>query len=274
MNWFAKMIFNEGGSSKNLIKSRCRLCKISNTVKQFGKQLKILPTFNRGSILIEFAVCMPVLIILLYYINDLSKLKRYYDQTEFVAQQMVNMIQNISQDRENKVVTKRDLGRIENLAWLSVFPGNTMFCKGSNTIYELGYAWNTIIYYVQANDDGTASCRWRAFNKGEYSYYVPNIYYTDNKGSPVRYKTNVAPNEIYPTLKMDGRDKMIIVTTLYRTSNYTTPARTSLSNKQSFGFYMLNPSHLNETSSTWYFFYSVVIFTPQKGLFDPDNPPS
>ena len=33
----------------------------------------------RGSILIEFAVCMPVLIILLFYIHDLVKIKRYYN---------------------------------------------------------------------------------------------------------------------------------------------------------------------------------------------------
>ncbi len=46
---------------------------------------------NRGAILIEFAICMPILIILLFYISDLVKIKRYYSQTEFVGQQMANI---------------------------------------------------------------------------------------------------------------------------------------------------------------------------------------
>ena len=66
---------------------------------------------HEGSILIEFAVCMPVLIILLFYIHDLSKLKRYYDQAEFVAQQMMNILKNISRNRkgENKKIIRQDL---------------------------------------------------------------------------------------------------------------------------------------------------------------------
>ena len=76
-------------------KSKCYLSKILNLVQK----INIFRSYNRGSILIEFAVCMPVLIILLYYIHDLSKLKRYYDQTEFVAQQMANILQNIAKKK-------------------------------------------------------------------------------------------------------------------------------------------------------------------------------
>jgi len=61
-------------------------------------------TSCRGSILIEFAVCMPIFIILLFYIHDLVKIKRYYSQTEFVAQQMANILQNISQKRADKKI--------------------------------------------------------------------------------------------------------------------------------------------------------------------------
>ena len=98
-----------GSNPKNPLKSKgyfYRILEIANFVSQ---KLEIFRSANRGSILIEFAVCMPVLIILLFYINDLSKLKRYYDQTEFVARQMVNILQNISQGRDNKTITQKDL---------------------------------------------------------------------------------------------------------------------------------------------------------------------
>ena len=123
-------------------------CNVSSLIKklhhiaQFMQKLSFLISklrlraVNCGSILIEFAVCMPVLIILLFYINDLVKIKRYFSQTEFVAQQAANMIQNISQNREDKAVKLRDLRRISLLAWLSVYPGNTRFQQGSDQIYH------------------------------------------------------------------------------------------------------------------------------------------
>ena len=53
----------------------------------------------RGAILVEFAVCMPILIISLFYINDLMKIKRFYSQTEFVAQQAANILQNLAKKK-------------------------------------------------------------------------------------------------------------------------------------------------------------------------------
>jgi len=187
---------------------------------------------------------------------------------------MANMIQNISKNRENKAITKKDLVRISLLAWLSVYPGDTRFCQGSSNIYHFGHTGQNMIYYVQANNDGTASCRWRLFLLNEQITNGAGVYHTDNKGSPVRYKTDVTPSEIYPSLKIEpGHDKVIIVTDLYRKSSFTKPDGKSLSNKQAFGLYLVDPKHLDENSNIWYFFHSVVIFEPKKGLFDPDNPP-
>ncbi len=73
--------------------------------------------FSKGAILIEFAFCLPVLIVLVYYIYDLNRYKRYYSQTEFVGQQVASMIQNISQSREDKTITKNDLQHISRMAF-------------------------------------------------------------------------------------------------------------------------------------------------------------
>ena len=269
-----------GKHLKNQTELICYPFNIFQKLKYFIKKLAQFlnprdeEELSRGAILIEFAICMPVMIILLFYIHDLIKIKRYYSQTEFVAQQMANMIQNISQKRKDKMVTLRDIGRINFLAWLSVYPEDTRFYQGSSNIYHFGHTGQIMIYYVQANDDGTASCRWRLYMRNDTVGMFPGLYYTDNKGSPVRYKTNVAPSEIYPSLKIEQRhDKIIIVASLYRKSSYTKPDGKPLSNKQAFDLYLLDPKHLDESSTAWYFFHSVVIFSPKPGLFDPNNPP-
>ena len=132
-------------SRKYTLTTVCREIKkqavsATNRFRKLFEKLS-LNAVHEGSILIEFAVCIPVLIILLFYIHDLSKLKRYHDQTEFVAQQMVNILQNISQNRENKKITINDIKRAASLAFLSVYPGNTMYHTDtrSSKAYELSH---------------------------------------------------------------------------------------------------------------------------------------
>ena len=157
-----------GKDLKNQTKSTNYLYKISSFVKFYINKIlaektsipsdrrikKILDATSRcrGAILIEFAVCMPVLIILLFYINDLIRIKRYYLQTEFMAHQFVNIIQNISQKRENKAITLNDMKYASALAWLSLYPGTTMHHTDPRTdrSHELShYPWFFIPQEVQ-----------------------------------------------------------------------------------------------------------------------------
>ena len=97
---------------------------------------------------------MPILIILLFYINDLVRIKRYYSQTEFVAQQFANIIQNISQKRGSSDPTKLkisipDIKYAASLAFLSMYPGKTMYITGtSGARHELSHAPRLNIFYV------------------------------------------------------------------------------------------------------------------------------
>ena len=99
---------------------------------------------------------MPVLIILLFYIHDLSKMKRYYDQTEFVAQQMVNIIQNIAKKRAEKgeLVTIKDVGFAAKAAYLSIYPGKTMYRKDSTRPFF--HVPRIYVYYVESDGNGKA----------------------------------------------------------------------------------------------------------------------
>ena len=278
-----------GKDLKNQEKSYSYIFKYLKNLKYFAKQLSgfLSPQRedewlnSRGSILIEFAVCMPILIILLFYIHDLVKIKRYYSQTEFVAQQMANMIQNISQKREEnqKKITKEDLAYIHCLAWQTVYPGKTMFYTNFLTFsrYPLGHVPYTHIYYVKGEEDGKVSCVFRLAMSNTGGVTKPsdlisldkvNVNKNNFSISKVRFLSNTQPSNIYPTLKINkGEVKIIIETLLVRNFTWTGGA----SEKSVLGLYIVNPRM--STNTDWrYFFNSVVIFTPKPGLFDEDGP--
>ena len=220
--------------------------------------------------MIEFAVCMPVLIILLFYINDLIRIKRYYSQTEFVGQQTANMIQNISKNRENPRITKTDLLNIHALAWQTVYPGVTIFRKDS--VYPLNHKPITSMYYVRGLSNGKASCIWRTWTRlyESPSKYGYNSYTNDNPHSAVRYLTETVPANIYPTLKINPNEVKIIVETLIERDN-SGVQYSGVSDRVSTGLYLVNPAKIKD--GTWsYMFHSVVIFTPKPGLFTETAP--
>jgi len=231
---------------------------------------------NCGAILIEFAVCMPILIILLFYINDLMRIKRYYAQTEFVAQQMANIIQNISQKRSDKRIYLPDLRKAFALAWQTVYPGKTLFKTGSG--WPLAHIPHMMVYFVtKDNDSNTASVKWKV-RLMTYAQTEPpsNIYASefssDHGSSTVRYKTGVSSNQIYPSLKIDTEPKILIeASCLTRYADYENNENNQkIPLKQAFGLHLIKPRRNN---CSWYMhFNSVIIFTPKPGLFTNDHP--
>lgn len=233
---------------------------------------------------------MPVLIILLYYVNDLSKLKRYYDQTEFVAQQFVNIIQNISQKRKSKAITQKDIMRAASLAYLTLYPGKTMYRIGtSGSPHELSHAPRINIFYVKGLTGGKASCSWNAVFVGE-SAYKPigwgvhlNKDYGDTVHS-VRFITDATePSSIYKNLKInEGEEKVIVEVNLFNashvmnTNEYVASDKQETLAKKAFKCLLAAPNPLvkNVNNTQGWYFDSVVVFTPKSGLFDPDNPPA
>ena len=231
--------------------------------------------FCKGSIIIEFAICMPVLIILLYYVHDLSKLKRYYDQMEFVGQQMVNMIQNVSikrgkEDSSKLRITKQDLWDIHRLAWQTIYPGNTMFLD-KNSKFPMDHRPLTAIFYVEDVGNGKASCRWYIWLRGSTTstaeYTTSNL--TTTKISTVNYLTDVSPEKIHPSLKINSKPKIIIETIMER-GNTGGKFNKNSSEKAAMGLYLANPPMFQSSWSQM--FHTVTIFTPKDGLFD-ENPP-
>ncbi len=285
-----------GKNLKNCYKTYSYFFKIFNFVKirkfitEKTSELSDIKAPCRGSILIEFAVCMPVLIILLFYINDLVRIKRYYSQTEFVAQQFVNIIQNISQKRGASDPTKlkisiNDIKNAASLAFLSLYPGKTMYRIGtSGSRHELSHAPRLNIFYVKGLPGGKASCLWFRRFLGEttpiWSLFTGAPSAAE---SSVKNLSNVSPSEIYPTLKIgENEEKIIVEVNLFNAlhvmneNEYVESDKQEVLARKAFKCRLVAPKALEKNANGingWYF-DSVIIFTPKPGLFDPDNPPA
>ena len=183
-----------------------------------------------------------------------------HSQTEFVAQQAANMIQNISQKRANSATTsterKRQLRITTNDLWmiarttaLTIYPGLTQ-----RSPYPLNHLPAMIIYYVKNNKNGTASCKWRNNHFGSYGNFS-YCYDSGSNFSSVRYKSDASPSQIHPNLKFSSEDAKIIVEVFLRSYRGD--------NKTAFGLRLVNPRTINN----YYCFHSVVIITPKPGLF-------
>lgn len=275
-----------GKSLKNLTKSKSYFSRFLDFVKIYLKKLVVFRASNRGAILIEFAVCMPVLIILLYYINDLSKLKRYYDQTEFVAQQMVNILQNISQNRTDKKINKDDIKYAASLAHLTIYPGKTMYADGKrgNASHELSHMPYFFIHYVRASPGGRASVLWSyycfCYNAvNPTGWQIGDVTGAYSNYSLVKRKIDADPKDIYSILKIDegDDDKIIIECPLFcreRTMSlnaYAASDNQDTRAKKAFNCILVTPRASYKESLFGFYFPSVVIFTPKKGLFDENG---
>ena len=294
-NFYKKLTFAAYDRiGKESARATRRFCNLLSLIREFRTDLKFNLLNSKGSIMIEFAVCMPVLIILLYYINDLSKLKRYYDQTEFVAQQFVNIIQNISQKRAQSATTTEERAKLlkintndikyaASLAHLSIYPGKTMYAdrKRGNYSHELSHMPYFYIHYVRGLPGGKASVLW--------SYYCfcfdavdPTGWNIGDNGSVycvVKRKTNVAPKDIYPTLKISEKDddKIIIECPLFcrdltmSVNAYAASDNQDTRAKKAFNCQLATPKASYKENLYGFYFPSVVIFTPKKGLFDENG---
>lgn len=225
----------------------------------------------KGSILVEFAICMPISIILLFYINDLVKMKRMYSQMEFVGQQMVNIFQNLSKKRaaEEKTLKYEDLCHAASLAYLTIYPGKTMYSTTNNQKkHEFIHCPFFMVYYVQGTTDGKAKCLWDLHITTDTCTKPPwrvfGAYTRSVAHSTVVYSANEVPaSSIYPTLKVEGNNpKIIVEPTLFWNKNFMNKNGNKVSNAiQAFGYRFTKPKNFNDL-----YFNQVVIFTPSAGF--------
>ena len=95
---------------------------------------------------------------LIYYLHDVPKLQRYRRQMDFVAQQMVQMLQTVSQQRSNKRITQNDIVNVARAAYLTVFPGVSMV-PIRNEWLPLGFYVECFLFGVRGEPNNKASVK-------------------------------------------------------------------------------------------------------------------
>lgn len=214
----------------------------------------------KGGILVEFALAVPVLAIILYYASDVPRYSRYKSQMKNSAYMAASMIQNISQDRNNKTISKKDLKIIGISSFLNHFNGLQQFIP-FQTYYGL-----TFLLYVKGLPDGKASVIWMwdsntptqpPTTSSSTSHTTVNTY----SSSTLNVKKNVDPHEIHKDLIIKEGEVKII---LQQTINY------GFSDKK-IGFYLLTPTGSGYSQKCY--FHTTIIFSPRPGLFS-ETPPS
>jgi hypothetical protein len=205
---------------------------------------------------------MPILVIMLFYINDLVRIKRYYSQTEFVGQQIANILQNISQKRAQSYsgiertkqlrINLSDMARACRLASLTIYPKDT-YSTGALKHYP-----DIKIYYVKNNKNGTATSKWYNLWYGTNGN-SSNCYTSSTGCSSIYWKTGQAPSTIHPKLTFNTEDGKILVEVILRKS--------SGNGKDTYELRMVTPRSKSTGCTCCEFFQSVVIFTPKPGLF-------
>ena len=194
---------------------------------------------------------------------------------QLVAQEVVQMLQNISKSRTDKAIKLKDFYNVLQSAYLSVFPGGTVIPTVMQHL-PFGFFAEAYFYYVVGEPNGRASVKWRMSAYFNRPYAIGGIEYTDYPATQIRLKVNVAPSEIYKGLQIkEGEVKCIVECVLRYHPNMKfadgRPCRNA-SFRDLFGFLLYTPKHDTVYQETYNFFGGVVVFTPNDGLFSEIPP--
>lgn len=232
---------------------------------------------NIGAILIEFAFAVPVFLILVYYVHDLPRMKLMQRKMQFVAYESAAILQNIA--RQKNRITKNDIVEAVSLSYLTIFPGNTLFCS-KDRMAPLGYIPFMSVYCVTGKENKVIwdyGCRLALTplvdDDGELLDMSAAL---DNPHSSLSLITQVAGKLTYPilpTTESDDKKNILIECTLFYFSswqfsngvhNSTVPPR------KAFNFLFLSPKRhgIKYDEEQACFFPALAIFSSTAAAFN------
>ena len=210
--------------------------------------------YYHGGILIEFAFSIPILISLLFFINDHYRFYELQNKVKSSAYLVASIIQQIGNTRTDKQLTKYDFGRIAYASGLNFFHTGAMF-----TPYPFGIYYAVCFFWV------------KRINENSYQYQKSHGTTSSAGTSPaeinqncsrLQTKTKKEITEMHHDLicDNDGDEKLLIEVSYRKNSRYY--------NRNKLGFFILEPkiqSSLDGINNS--FFKCILIITPKPGLF-------
>ena len=196
------------------------------------------------------------------------------------AHYAVGMLQNVSQGRADKKITKQDF---INITKTSILCHPQMYLNFKSQI-DQNYLYSATLTLVQGTGENKCKIIWNVydniFNFSSVGYYnnIPANDATNTwacslhsryKGSPIKIGQEVNSNELYSDLRIKaGETKAILETCFYGRS----VSATFVSNL--FGLMLVQaPSYKNlYRTNEGSYFLNYVIFTPKPGIFTETAP--
>ncbi len=201
---------------------------------------------NHGGILIEFAFSVPIVILLLYFVNDHYRFYELKNKARTSAYLAAGMVQQLGNKRTNKQLTKNDIARITYASCLNFFHNNSMFRPWPFGLYVV----MDITYVKRITDDNYQyQFVWTATTAGtrpeEMNYYLGSL--------ETKTKSEIAQLKSDLICERNG-DERIRILYCYRNYGFS---------KKKLGLFILNPK-INVVGTIW---ESELIITPKPGLF-------
>jgi hypothetical protein len=203
-----------------------------------------------------------------------------HERAELAVREMVNMLQNVSQNRADKKLTSDDVKYAVAASYLSAYPGITMYGK---TLHSFGHFPLGYIHCVKG-ESGKAKILWyRCFFAGgdtpaNMNYDEGNSFFS---AVAPDHKTNslMDPSSIHKDMRIkDGEIKIILQCAYFYNGTSGSPFGfndgrlcKNVPVKDAFGLFIVNPSPQN-LSAPHLYFHAVVIFIPKPGLFGETAP--
>ena len=205
---------------------------------------------RKGGILIEFAFSIPILLILLFFAYDhyhFYELKSKIKASTYLA---ASMIQQLSNTKENKQLTKDDIGQITHASCLNFFHTASMFYP-----WPLGVFYSVDLYYVKklSNDKYLYQHSYGSGQSGDSLSTIERCVESTQTFDPQQVKA------IHNDLICNNEgDERILVTCCYRKANSF--------NKSKLGFFMINPTSTDKMDRVGTIFIYETVITPKPGL--------
>ena len=220
---------------------------------------------------------------------DAPLLRLYQLKLKNTAYFAANLIQNISDQRENRAITKRDLNQITICSFANIYRGLSIFNENRS---QYGHIY---AYYVVGDDNDKATVKW-VWDSGEPGI-DPNNPKNSNSytsgasvnNSIVKFSTSAVANTIHKDLTIKKGEVKIILDvsiiipmaatyvapeTQVNPNNAAAPIARSEEIRKSpagrLGFYLLPVRKMNGTTNS--FLNYVIIFSPKPGLFSATPP--
>ena len=257
---------------------------VSNVSKKDLKKKIKLHNTRKGAILIEFAIAIPLLVMVMFFMSDAPRHYHIKSKMRHSAHFAANLTQNVTLDQANSKVSRRNLLSIFSSSVMSHFNGLQLFEQRSGA-YALGHTLSVNVYYVECTDPNASMesvgsnqahvvWRWTIDDWSINSSISDTSSLTfsgdgnslQSSNSIVNTSATLAGNIINGFQIARGDAKIIIEIGLVA-RDFSNSANTN-SSKHRFRFAMLPivPSVENV------YYNTVVVLTPRPGLFDELGP--